>query len=371
MWSLFRALAAGIAWTQEQIETVERGGKATLIPHPLNSEIRIRVRPDPDWMQRRREAFEGTLADTRREQAGTIPIPHGQLVIADPDAPNGAVTVHVPAGEYEVVVTVAHEGAEETDDYTETVSHAFALLRDNKGVTTIEPLTDENGLELDLEEGRIVVFAGAGVMPRIAAEQPGLSFWTVPDLLRIVSPEANLLDAQSARVPSKDATGVLNSFNAGYGPGYGPQDYPLFRLADAEGDTVGVLVDFWVDNRPWDDLSDRNVIEASQLELAKKNGAGMAIPTAISAPVAPIAVPVLESACTPGAASLIPESRNRVIDPSKLTISEMIKQVPEGQAQTFERSITDPGEERYLKVSQNWDYFPERMEWLNYPSFTH
>ncbi|HEX6367519.1 MAG TPA: DUF1629 domain-containing protein [Longimicrobium sp.] len=53
---------------------------------------------------------------------------------------------------------------------------------------------------------------------------------------------------------------------------------------------------------------------------------------------------------------------------SKLTIGEMIEQVPEGQAQTFERSIADPGEERYLKVSQNWDYHPERKEWLNYPS---
>jgi hypothetical protein len=61
---------------------------------------------------------------------------------------------------------------------------------------------------------------------------------------------------------------------------------------------------------------------------------------------------------------------NKVIDMSKLTIREMIEQVPEGQAQTFERSIADPGEERYLKVSQNWDYFPERKEWLNYPAFT-
>lgn len=53
---------------------------------------------------------------------------------------------------------------------------------------------------------------------------------------------------------------------------------------------------------------------------------------------------------------------------SNLTIREMIEQVPEGQAQTFERSIADPGEERYLQVSQNGDYFPERKEWLNYPS---
>jgi hypothetical protein len=57
-----------------------------------------------------------------------------------------------------------------------------------------------------------------------------------------------------------------------------------------------------------------------------------------------------------------------VIDMSKLTIGEMIEQVAEGQSQTFEPSITDPGEERYLVVSQNWDYFPERLEWLNYRS---
>ena len=96
----------------------------------------------------------------------------------------------------------------------------------------------------------------------------------------------------------------------------------------------------------------------------------MAIPTAIFAPVAHIAVSVLQSACTPGVASLIPESRNKVIDMSKLTIREMIEQVPEGQSQTFERSIADPGEERYVTVSQNWDYFPERTEWLNYPART-
>jgi hypothetical protein len=258
MWSQFRRLAAAFRLTPEEIEAVERGGKATLVPHPLNSEILIRARPDPDWTQRMHEAFEGTLANTRRERAGTIPIADGQLVIADPNAPEAAVTAHVTAGEYEVVLTVAHEGDEPTDeyeqadDYSEYVSHAFALLRDNKGVTTIEPLTDENGVELWVE-GAIVAFAGAGVMPRIAAEQPRLSHWTVPDLLRIVDPEANLLDAQWVRFPTKDGTGVLIACNAGYRPGFGREDYSLFRLADAEGATVGVLVDFWVDNRPGDD----------------------------------------------------------------------------------------------------------------------
>lgn len=268
MWSQFRRLAAAIGLAPEQVEAVERGGKATLVPHPL-AEILIRARPDPDWTQRMHEAFEGTLANTRREQAGTIPVADGQLVIADPNAPEAAATAHVTAGEYEVVLTVAYEGEEQTDefertdDYEEYVSHAFALLRDNKGVTAIEPLTDENGVELWVG-GEIVAFSGAGVMPRIAAEQPGLSTWhtrwTIPDLLRIVDPEANLVDAQWVRFPTRDGTGVLIACNAGYRPGFGREDYSLFRLADAEGATVGVLVDFWVDNRPWDD--DRSEQEA-------------------------------------------------------------------------------------------------------------
>lgn len=241
------------AWT---IEGVERGGKATLLSAPLHSQIMIEGRPDPDWVQRMVEALDGVLADTRQEGAGTIRIPHGELVIADPNTSMGIlpkrgesdlVTAHVRAGEYEVVVTVAHEGAEETDDYWESVSHAFALLRDNKGVTTIEPLTGENGVELGVQAST-VVFASAGVMSQVAAEQPGLHIWTTFDLHSVASAEGNLLWGHWARAPTRDGTGVLIAVSAG-----DHQDYPLYRLADADGATIGVLVDFYVDNRPWDD----------------------------------------------------------------------------------------------------------------------
>ena len=50
---------------------------------------------------------------------------------------------------------------------------------------------------------------------------------------------------------------------------------------------------------------------------------------------------------------------------SKLTIDELVKQVPEGQTQVFERLILEPGEERFFRVWQNWDYRPGRLEWLN------
>jgi hypothetical protein len=54
-----------------------------------------------------------------------------------------------------------------------------------------------------------------------------------------------------------------------------------------------------------------------------------------------------------------------VLNVSELTIGEMIEQVPEGKSQTFQASISDPGEELYFRVWQNWDYRPGRLEWLN------
>jgi hypothetical protein len=55
---------------------------------------------------------------------------------------------------------------------------------------------------------------------------------------------------------------------------------------------------------------------------------------------------------------------------SEITIGDMLRQVPEGQAQTFECSVREPSEERFLQVWQNWDYRPDRLEWLNAPPLT-
>jgi hypothetical protein len=256
MWTMFRALAARIGWSQEQIEAVERGGKATVLPVPINSAIMIKVRPDPDWGQRIVEALNGTLVNSRQERAGTIPIPHGQLMVADPEVHLGSLpkrfinsdssTAHVTAGEYDVFLTVAHSGSEETDDYEERISHAFALLRGNTGVATIELLTNEAGVELGAE-GPTLAFAGAGVISQIAAEYPDLRSWTVHRLLQVVLGEEGTPDTRSARIPTKDGTGALIAFYAGDW-----HDFPLYRLADAEGATIGVLVELYVDNRPWE-----------------------------------------------------------------------------------------------------------------------
>lgn len=74
MWSTFRAIAARIGLRPEQVEAVELGGEATLVQDPLNAEAFYKVRPDPDWTERMGEAWEGTLVNSRRESAGTIPI---------------------------------------------------------------------------------------------------------------------------------------------------------------------------------------------------------------------------------------------------------------------------------------------------------
>src|SRR5688572_27120608 len=142
MWSTFRAIAARIGLSAEQVEAVERGNEATLVQDPLNSHISYHVRPDPDWTERMSQAWQGTLINSRRELAGTVPVSDGRLVIADPNSPGQAVTAQVGHGEYEVVLTIAHLGSKETHDFEEHVSHAYALLRDNNGVVAIEPLTD-------------------------------------------------------------------------------------------------------------------------------------------------------------------------------------------------------------------------------------
>lgn len=245
MWTHFRAIAARIGLSREQVEAVERGGVPTLVQDPLNSQIHYHVRPDADWTQRMGKAWEGTLVNSRRESAGTLPIPDGRMVIAEVSSPEQGVTVRVAPGEYEVMLTIAHEGSEETYDYAEYVSHAFALLRGCEDAALIEPMTAEDGTELGVE-ATSTAFAGEGVLEQIAASHPGGRIWTMYDLVRSETPEADVSDRKSARAVTVDGTGALIVINAGQDM----EDFPLFRIADADGNTIGVLMDFFVDNRP-------------------------------------------------------------------------------------------------------------------------
>jgi hypothetical protein len=71
------------------------------------------------------------------------------------------------------------------------------------------------------------------------------------------------------------------------------------------------------------------------------------------------------SAFVPEAASLLGNGWNEEMEMSELTLGDMIKQVPEGQTKLFERSIPDAGDERFFVATQNWEYEPDRMKWLN------
>lgn len=78
------------------------------------------------------------------------------------------------------------------------------------------------------------------------------------------------------------------------------------------------------------------------------------------------ATPVVEERTEPPAP--VQPVRKVVQESGELSISEMIERVPQGEDWTFERSIHEPGEERYFQVWQSWDYGPGRLTWRNQPS---
>lgn len=246
MWERFRAIAARIGLSREAIEEVERGGKPAVVRYPLNSTIGIRVRPDPDWTARLGDAWYGKLVNSRREVAGTLPIPHGRLHIGDADAPERGVTVEVVAGEYEVVLTIAHLGSEAEGTYEEHVSHAQVLLSGAAAIASIEPLTAEDGSERCVE-ARTMTFAGAGAVEQIAAERVGDRTWALSHFLIETKHRGDLANPHWVRVATTDGSGALVAMSTYHGR----HEHPVFGISDADGNFVGVLVDFYVDNRPW------------------------------------------------------------------------------------------------------------------------
>src|SRR3546814_525439 len=75
-----------------------------------------------------------------------------------------------------------------------------------------------------------------------------LGRWTLRklDLFHPKISETTKASLKSARVGDDDLEAAI-MLDAGEGRG----DYPLFSMADADGNIVGVLMDFFVDNRPW------------------------------------------------------------------------------------------------------------------------
>ncbi|MBB5712997.1 hypothetical protein [Sphingomonas xinjiangensis] len=246
MWSAFKVLASRIGLTAEQVAEVQRNEGDSIVQDPLHPEIGYMVRPDPDWTARMGEAWNGTLANSRRESAGTIPIEDGLLSVAEADTPGNSVTAVVVPGSYEVTFTVAHMGAEETYDYLEYVSHAFVLLEGRRNVALIEPLADENGVELGLNASW-VAFARAEVLQEIAGDHFGRWTLRIGDLMYRKSAEGVVSSLTSIKIENDDKSGSAIILKSGHGRG----NYSLFRIADVNGNNVGIMVDFFIDNRPW------------------------------------------------------------------------------------------------------------------------
>jgi hypothetical protein len=245
MWTWFRAVAASIGLSPETVEEVERGGGQTSVQHPRNPNVQIVVRPDPDWTVRLGDAWEGTLVNSRRATAGTLPVADGRLLVGSPSVPDRVVAAEVVPGDYEVVVTVAHLGRRQTVDYEERVSHAFALLRGSEGaVALVEPLAAADGTEVFIDSV-LTAFAGVGVAARIAEEQMSGGVQALDSHL-IAEMHRPGGGRHWARVAPGVGRGALVAVSAP------PGKYPLFRIADADGRTIGVMIDFYYDNRPYD-----------------------------------------------------------------------------------------------------------------------
>jgi hypothetical protein len=245
VWDSFRAIAARLGLSREEVERVEAGGEPSLVQHPLDPRVQIRVRPDPDWTARMSDAWYGELVNSRRESAGTLAIGDGRLTIGNADQPEQGMTLEVTPGEYEVTLTIAHLGEVAIGTYEEHVSHVWALLRGTEDISVIEPMKAANGTEVWLELGKLM-FTGSGVREQLAAEHPQTGLWQV---INLSLPGVPVNSGQwSTRIATRDSTGALITVMAGYGS----NSYPLFKLADANGRLLGVLLDFYVDNRPWD-----------------------------------------------------------------------------------------------------------------------
>ncbi|MFS2110641.1 hypothetical protein ACCC88_13190 [Sphingomonas sp. Sphisp140] len=204
MWSEFRSLAARIGLSPKKVAEIERAGLPSLVEDPLNPEVQYRVRPDADWTERLDQAWNGTLARSRREPAGTISISDGLLTITKADVFETGITVPVAPGEYEVTLVLAHSGAEDTYDYEEHVSHAFALLRGEKKVVSIEPLEDEHGTELGVV-AYAVAFASAEVFQQIAGHHAGRWTLRMGELLHPKSAEGSALNLSRRRLRAMTA----------------------------------------------------------------------------------------------------------------------------------------------------------------------
>ncbi|GEM_PF-3317433 len=246
MWSAFRAIAARIGLSAENVAEVEREEGVSRIQDPLRSEVSYMVRPDPDWTARIGEAWKETLENSRREAAGNVQIPDGLLSVANADTPESGVTVTVAPGRYDVMFTVAHLGSVETHDYEEHISHVFLLLDSDREVALIEPLRDDEGIELSID-AYCVAFSPAGVLREIAGDHLGRWTLRIGDLMHPKSPERADSSLKSIRIESDDKAGAVIILYGGHGRG----KYPLFRITDANGNNIGVMIDFFVDNRPW------------------------------------------------------------------------------------------------------------------------
>lgn len=218
--------------------------EAKWVADPLNPEISYRVAPEPDWPQRVLEALHGTLASSWSQPLGAIPAPGGRLLVCEPGAPGRGETAAVEPGVYDVRLTVAQymNGGEVED---ERVSHAFALLAGGGPIAHVEPLERHEGEEVTLGvDGGLAAFATPGAVERLADERTDgdVESWETQLIEEMRTVYRHTRDW--ARMVTADGGAAVAAFSSGEGDGL----YPIYVLRDQSGRSVGLAIDFFVDN---------------------------------------------------------------------------------------------------------------------------
>ncbi|MGH3360668.1 MAG: DUF4241 domain-containing protein [Nocardioidaceae bacterium] len=180
--------------------------------------------------------YEGERVMLRREVAGTVDLPSGELLLCDPRNSDDAVVVRVPPGSYRAYVTSFRgEYAGVHDRITATLA---IRLRETGGITfaplggySSTPASDDPD---DVEDDGLQ-FVGIDGPSVYAADRAA---WSAYD--DGVPPALKPTDAIAEEITLPDGSVRVVRASSGFGSG----GYPVFGGFDTHGDLAVVYVSF-------------------------------------------------------------------------------------------------------------------------------
>jgi hypothetical protein len=197
---------------------------------------------EPDWPQRLLAAHGGRLPNASDRPAGAVPAPDGRLLVIEPAYMDKGLAVAVEPGRYAVRVVVLQR-LEDGEVVDERVSHAFAEL-DGATVAHVEPVEEDGAAaELGVDSG-LAGFATPGAPARLVADLGLADAEALEGALFAGDTDTSpfRFSRRWGHAATADGAAAMTLFSSGEGDG----TYPVYRLLDADGRTVGVALDLYV-----------------------------------------------------------------------------------------------------------------------------